>query len=175
MIEKMKKLFYILTIASVTMYSCDDFDLADSNIALQDLPGYVAFNGSGEDATISDVETTEDGGDVSLNIEVPTGTLTDINVDFTFGGTAVFGTDFNVAGSDAAGGSILLPHNPNDVEDFDNVDIVVTMLTDGVADGDKTLTITLSGAAGTDGTVFAVGRGGTDFLKSANVVISDID
>jgi len=171
----MKKLFYILTIASVTMYSCDDFDLEDSDIALQDLPGYVAFNGPGEDATFDDVSTSEDGGDVSLNIEVPTGTLVDINVDFTFGGTAVFGTDFTVAGATASGGSVLLPHNPNDVEDFDNVDIVVSMLTDGVADGEKTLTVTLSGAAGTDGTVFAVGRGGTDMLKSANVVIADID
>lgn len=171
----MKKLFYILTIASVTMYSCDDFELADSDIALQELPGYVAFNGSGEDATLADIGSAEDEGDVAINIEVPTGTLSDINVDFSFGGTAVFGTDFTVSNSSASGGSIVLAHNPSDVEDYDNVDIVATMLTDGVADGDKTLTITLTGASGTDGTVFAVGRGGTDFLKTATVNISDID
>ncbi|MDH3708693.1 MAG: hypothetical protein OER04_02330 [Cyclobacteriaceae bacterium] len=171
----MKKLFYILTIVSFAIYSCDDFELADSDIALQDLPGYVAFNGSGESATIDDENVAEGDPDVSFNIEVPTGTLSDITVDFTFGGTAVFGTDFTVANSAAGGGSIVLPHNPNDVEDFDNVDLVITILTDGVADGDKTLTITLAGATGDDGTVFAVGRGGTDFLKSANVNISDID
>lgn len=171
----MKKLFYILTFTSFLLYSCEDFDLADNDIALQDLPGYVAFNGSGESATIDDVNVAEGDPDVSFNIEVPTGTLSDITVDFSFGGTAVFGTDFSVANSSAGGGSITLPHNPSDVEDFDNVDLVISILTDGVADGDKTLTITLTGATGDDGTVFAVGRGGTDFLKSANVNISDID
>lgn len=172
----MKKLFYILTVASVLMYSCQgDFDLADSDIALQDLPGYVAFNGSGEAATIDDENVAEGDPDVSFNIEAPTGTLSDITVDFEFGGTAVFGSDFSVANSSASGGSITLPHNPNDVEDFDNVDLVISILTDGVTDGDKTLTITLTGATGNDGTVFAVGRGGTDFLKTATVNISDID
>ena len=46
--------------------------------------------------------------------------------------------------------------------------------TDGVADGEKTITLTLSDASNSEGTV-AVGRGGTDLLKTANVVIADVD
>lgn len=45
--------------------------------------------------------------------------------DFTFSGSAEFGVDFTVAGASASGGSIVLPHDVGDVNNFDNVDIVV--------------------------------------------------
>jgi hypothetical protein len=170
----MKNVFYIILIAAA-VFACDESDIANQGLAIQDLPGYVAFNAPGDDAILPDVETSEDGGTVDLNIENPTGTLVDITIDYSFSGTAEFGVDFNVTGATAAGGSIVMPHNPGDVNNFDNVDLVIELLTDGVADGEKTLTITLDGAQGTDGTAFAVGRGGTDLLKSTSVIIADID
>ncbi len=121
----MKNILYTIIIASLLLASCDDFELTDQGLAFQNLPGYVAFNAPGDDAILDDVETTEDSGTVDLSIEVPTGTLSDINVDFTFSGSAEFGVDFTVAGASASGGSIVLPHDVGDVNNFDNVDIVV--------------------------------------------------
>ena len=171
----MKHILYTIIILAVLTTACDESDIAEQGLAFQDLPGYVAFDAPGDDAILPDVEATEDEGTVDLTIENPTGTLVDINVDYSFGGTAEFGVDFNVAGATAAGGSIVLPSNTGDVNNFDNVDLVIELLTDGVADGEKTLTVTLDGAQGTDGSAFAVGRGGTDFLKTATVIIADID
>ncbi len=170
----MKNILY-LTIACLFLWSCDDFELENQGINLQELPAYVAFDAPGDDAVMADIEAAEDDDPVGITVEAPTGTLTDINVDFTFEGTAVFGTDFTVDNASASGGSVVIQLDPSNVNNFDNADIVVTPLTDGVADGEKTLTITLTGATGTDGRTFAVGRGGTDFLKSATVVIADID
>ena len=109
-----------------------------------------------------------------MNIECPTGSQSEITVNFAFSGTAVFGTDFNIPNSSASGGSIVIPHEPGDILNFNNVDIPINALTDGAVDGDKTLTITLTSASNADGDL-AVGRGGTDFLKSANVIFKDID
>ena len=167
----MKKIFYIIAIFSLFTYSCDDFD----EFALQDLPGYVAFNAPGETSTIEAANVDENAGTVTFTIEVPTGTLSDITVSFSFGGSAIFGTDFTVASSSASGGTIILDHDPSDVNDFDNVDLVITIFTDGVADGDKTLIITLTDSVGADGTIFAVGRGGTDISKVVTVNITDVD
>ena len=167
----MKNIFYIIVIFSLITYSCEDFD----EFALQDLPGYVAFNAPGETSTVADANVDENAGSVTFNIEAPTGTLSNITVSFSFGGSAIFGTDFTVASSSASGGTIILDHDPSDVNDFDNVDLVITILTDGIADGDKTLTITLADAVGADGTIFAVGRGGTDISRVATVNIADVD
>ena len=171
----MKNIIYSIIIASLFIASCDDFELANQGIALQDAPGYVAFDAPGDNAVMDDVEAVEDDSIVALTIEAPTGTLSDITIDFAFAGSAVFDVDFSVANASAAGGSIVLAYDQSSVDNFDNVDLVITLLTDGVADGDKILSITLENALGADGTTFAVGRGGTDFLKSANVIIADID
>jgi len=160
---------------SVLFAGCDESDIANQGLALQDLPGYVAFDAPGDDAVLDDFATSEDGGSVDLTIENPSGTLVDINVDYLFGGSAEFGVDFNVSGATASGGSIVLKSNPGDVNNFDRVTLTIELLTDGATDGDKTLTVTLDGAQGVDGTAFAVGRGGTDLLKTATVNIADID
>jgi hypothetical protein len=156
------------------LFSCgNDYDL-DENFDLTDLPGYVAFDAPGLSASLPDVEVTEDAGTASLTIENPTGTLSDITIEYSFGGDAAFGVDFNVSGASASGGTIVLEPKESDFQNPDRVDLLVELLTDGVADGNKTLTITLESASNDDG-VIAVGRGGTDILRSANIIISDID
>ena len=141
---------------------------------LEELPGYVAFDAPGNSAILDDVMVTEDEGTATVTIECPTGTLSDITVDYDFGGNAVFGTDFNVAGASASGGTITVRQKDFDVVNRSNADLEIELLTDGVADGTKTLTITLVSASNADGPL-AVGRGGTDYLKTATVVIEDID
>ena len=64
--------------------------------------------------------------------------------------------------------------NPDDFLDRDQVTLDIEILTDGVVDGTKTLTLTLTSASNAEGNL-AVGRGGTDFLKSANLEITDVD
>ena len=174
----MKNNIYTLIAILFTIVSCtEEFDLEDRELKVELLPGYVAFNPDGANINFPDEETDEEGGEVELNIEIPTGNLLDITVTYSLSGSAVFGTDFNIEGASASGGQITIEHkqstDPDDAEP-DNVDIVVEILTDDVADGDKTLTITLESASTSEGNI-AVGRGGTNLLRSANIIISDVD
>ena len=173
----MKYTLRIIAMLSIVafLFSCEDVDLEDQGIILQDLPGYVAFNGDGAGIVLDTVEATESTGVVELNIENPTGTLSDITVSFEFSGTAVFGIDYTVPNSTAAGGTVILPNDQSDVNFFNNVDIEVTTLTDAVVDGEKILTVTLTNAVNEDGETFAVGRGGTDILLTSTIRIADDD
>ena len=149
-------------------------DLEDQGFTLVELPPYVAFNAPGETVE-NPVEDVVEGGSVDFTVEVPVPTTSDITVDFSFGGDAVFGTDFTIPDSDANGGTIVIPNQTSGLaNDFDNVDIPVTILNNGQIDPDgKTLTITLAGATNADGETFAVGRGGLDTLRTATVNITD--
>lgn len=175
----MKKLIYILFASVMITTGCsDDFALNDNDqdLNVQLLAGkYVAFSADGANTTIAP-EDAKEGESVELNVEIPTGTTSDVTVNFTFGGTAVYGTDFTVPGGTSAGGSVVIV--PDDgggtANIIDNADIEVTLLTDDTQDGNKTLVVTLSSASNAEGAVL-VGRGGTDILKSQTVNISDVD
>ena len=172
---KYLNIYTYLLVLAVFMASCgNDFDLVEDGLNPQQLPGYVAFNASGNNATIDPEDVGEDAGEVTFNIENPTGTLSDITVTYAFEGSAVYGTDFTIEGASASGGTLVIEHDPEDFQFRDNQDLVVTILTDNDIDGDKTLEIVLVSATNADGTL-AVGRGGTDFLKRAVINISDID
>ncbi|MCB0597353.1 MAG: hypothetical protein H6557_05985 [Lewinellaceae bacterium] len=166
---------YIMLLFCIALLSScgNEYDI-NEYFDLEELPGYVAFDAPGNSAILDDVMVTEDEGTATVTIECPTGTLSDITVDYDFGGNAVFGTDFNVAGASASGGTITVRQKDFDVVNRSNADLEIELLTDGVADGTKTLTITLVSASNADGPL-AVGRGGTDYLKTATVVIEDID
>jgi hypothetical protein len=175
----MKKLIYILFASVMILTGCsEDFELNDNDqdLNVQLLDGkYVAFSADGANTTI-DPEAVQEGSTAELNIEIPTGTTSDVTVNFTFGGTAVYGVDFTVPGGSSAGGSVVIV--PDDgggtANVVDNTDIVVTLLTDDNQDGNKSLVVTLSSASNAEGEI-NVGRGGTDLLKSQTVNISDID
>jgi len=154
----------------------DDYTLEDNELSVSELPAYVAYSAPGANISIDDIETNEVGDDIELNVEVPGGTVSDVTVNFTFGGTAVYGVDFAVDGGSAAGGSIVIEHrqstDPNDFNFADNGDIVVEILTDDVVDGTKTLEVILASASNAEGAL-AVGRGGTDILKTTFITILD--
>ncbi|MCX2720693.1 hypothetical protein [Lentiprolixibacter aurantiacus] len=174
----MKNIVYTILGSALLLIGCtEDYDLDDRGLSVEELPRYVAFSAPGASSSIAPVDTTEDGGSEELNVEVPGGTVTDITVNYTFSGTAVFGVDFTVDGATSAGGSVVIL-KPDGTPNLDglapNADIVVVLLTDDVVDGDKTLQVTLASATSNDGEI-AVGRGGTDSLKTAVVNIEDID
>ena len=154
--------------------SCgNEYDI-DEYFDLEELPGYVAFDAPGNTVTIDPFAVTEDGGSVGVVIECPTGTQSDINVSYTLSGDAVFGVDFTISGAQASGGNITIAPNPSDIQESDRASLSIELLTDDVVDGEKTIMITLTSASNAEGDL-AVGRGGTDLLKTAVVVIADID
>lgn len=172
----MKYINYLASIALLAGFAActEPNDLEDQGFTLEPLPAYVAFDAPGE--TVEDpVEDAVEGGSVEFTVEVPVPTTSDITVDFSFGGDAVFGTDFTIPDSDANGGTIVIANQTSGLaNDFDNVDIPVTILNNGQIDPEgKTLTITLAGATNADGETFEVGRGGLDTLRTATVNISD--
>lgn len=173
----MKKIVYIASALALILTGCsEEYDLNDRGLSVEELPAYVAFDSPGTNVNPGPVDVTEDEGTLELNVEVPTGTLSTVTVNYSFSGTAVFGVDFIVDGATSAGGSldIALPSSPAVDGRPINDDIIVELLPDDVADGDKTLIVTLESASNAEGAL-AVGRGGTDFLKSTTVNIIDID
>lgn len=155
------------------MASCGNDYEVDEYFDLEELPGYVAFDADGNSITLEDFSTSEVGDPINLTIECPTGTLSDITVNYSVSGDAVLGVDYMIDGLSGTSGSIVLVTDPSDNQDNDRVDLVITPLDDGVVDGDKSLTITLTSASNAEGDV-AVGRGGTDYLKTANITLIDI-
>ncbi|MEO1253828.1 MAG: hypothetical protein AAFY41_02935 [Bacteroidota bacterium] len=185
----MKKLIYLF-IATLISFSCTETDLADEGFEFEFLPGYVAFNAPGSSINLDTLDFMEgesaqdddpgtaDGGVTAVSIENPTGTLSDITVGFELSGDAVFGTDYiinNAESATAGGGSIILDNDVTDVNQFNFVNFEIDFPTDAVTDGEKILVITLTSAVNEDGETFAVGRGGTETLRSAIIRISDID
>jgi len=169
----MKNYIYIVLMGLI-IFACDDYDESDQGINLEELPAYVAFDVAGTTVENPVEDVDELGGSVEFTVEAPTGTMSDITVNYEFGGDAVFGQDFTVAGASAAGGSLVVEHDPENFLSFDEGSVTITLLTDAITDGDKTLTVTLVSATNGEGENVPVGRGGTSLLTVATVNIADV-
>ncbi|TDQ28990.1 hypothetical protein [Zeaxanthinibacter enoshimensis] len=174
----MRNILYTVIAMALVFTGCtEDYDLDERGLSVEELPAYVAFSAPGASSSIAPVDTAEDAGSVSLNVEIPGGTVSNVTVTYGFSGSAVFGEDFTVDGADSAGGTVIIS-KPGPEANLDglppNADIDITLLTDGVADGAKTLEVTLLSASNGQGTV-EVGRGGTASLRSQTVNIADVD
>lgn len=187
----MKKII-AMAFGTSLIFSCTDSKLEDVGFSVKNLPAYVAYGNAGGTVTEKVLAPSEGSTSTALTvlrIESPGVTTSDIDVQFTFGGTAVLGTDFTVSGltqtenqpfavtTTATGGSVKIVKSAKKttVNDYEFVNLKLAYPKDNVKDGNKTLTITLTSATGTDGKTYAVGRGGTDILKVATVNIKDID
>jgi len=168
---------YNLLIVGVAMFflgSCGNAFVVEDYYDLEELPGYVAFDADGNNATLAPFEVTEGDGSLSVTVENPTGTESDINVDYSLGGSAVYGTDYEISGASSSGGSMTIAVNGSAFNETFRGDINITLLTDEAIDGEKTIEITLTAASNSAGSV-AVGRGGTELLRKATVIIADVD
>lgn len=154
------------------MASCGNDYEVDEYFDLEELPGYVAFDAEGNSVVLENFSTSEVGDPITLTIECPTGTLSDITINYEISGDAVLGVDYTIDGLSGNTGSIVLVTDPSDNQNNDRVDLMVIPLNDEVIDGDKMLTVTLTSASNAEGEI-AVGRGGTDYLKTANAIITD--
>jgi hypothetical protein len=175
--KKMKKTIYLLIMMVAVLASCtEEYSLENNGLGVEELPGYVAFSAPGVSTSLAPEETSEDGGMVSLNVEIPTTSPTDVTVNYQLGGSAVYGVDYTINGATSAGGSLIIPRSTEINLDglADNADIDVQLLTDDEVDGVKTIEVTLVSASNTEGNI-AVGRAGTDLLKTALINIADID
>ena len=151
--------------------SCGSDYATEDYYNLEELPNYVAFgDGTTNNAVLETLVVDENAGTASFIIEAPAGTLSDVDITYDISGTAVAGVDYNITNV----GSITLAVDKDDFQNRDQVSLDIEILTDGVVDGTKTLTLTLTSAKNDEGSL-AVGRGGTDFLKSANLEITDVD
>ena len=171
----MKKIIYILFIVFLTLNACsDDYQLSDQGVELELLPKYVAFAVNGAGKTIAPINLNENSGTTGtrVNIEVPSGTLSDITVNYSLSGTAVFGIDYTINGATVSGGSVVIQKKttPNLDGLPDNVSVPIIILKDNTKDGAKTIIVTLTSATSPEGSI-VVGRGGQDLLKTAIVNI----
>ncbi|MFV0248498.1 MAG: hypothetical protein ACK5H1_06030 [Tenacibaculum sp.] len=175
----MKKIkYYILTFLIIALFGCsEEYSLEDQGITLAELPGYVAFDAPGTSTNLVAFNAAESDDNLKIKVEVPTGTLSNVLVGYSLSGTAIFGTDYTISDADSSGGTLVIPHIQSTDPTFsvpDFAEIEIDFLIDNVADGDKTIVITLLSASNDEKTL-AVGRGGTDFLKTATVNIADVD
>ena len=188
----MKK-FIPIFLCGLIVLSCTEATLNDVGFTVKNLPAYIAYGNGGGTVTekvLSPSEGStagETGALTRLRIEAPGVVTSDVTVQFTFGGNAVFGTDFTVSGltqstldpfavtATAAGGSIKIVKSNKTltVIDFEHVNLELGYPQDGVKDGLKTLIVTITSATGADGKVYAVGRGGTNLLTVATINIKD--
>ena len=169
---KLKHIIFLIALAGV--FSCStDFE-ANDILDVSELPGYVAFDAPGTTVNVENVVVTETDGTASVTVEVPTGTLSDVTVNYTYEGSAVEGVDFTIDGASGGSGTIVIEPNQSDFQNTDRADIVVNILTDDEFDETKEIVITLTSASNDEGAL-AVGRGGTDFNKTATVIITNVD
>lgn len=174
----MKKIILILLI-SASFSACTDLNLDEQTIKVQNLDGYVAFANSGGTVVPIVLNIRETSTATSnLRIECPTGSLSDITVNYSFSGSATFGSDFTVVATNggsanASGGTIVLRRNTTTggVNDFDFVNLGIRPVLDGVVEGTEQLIVTLTSATDASGKVYTVGRG--NYMKSATINIAD--
>lgn len=170
----MKNITYLLAlfVLGSMLASCEyePFEEEESIAAIQDSNGaaFVRFDNSLSDG----IAATEADSLVTIRIDFPFPIATDVDISFDFSGSGTFGTDFSVDGATDSGGSVRLVHDPEDVAQS-SVDLELFVLKDDTVDGEKDVTITLTGASATDGTSIDAGQG--SLHKAVTVTIADID
>ncbi|MEM9847952.1 MAG: hypothetical protein AAF847_08680 [Bacteroidota bacterium] len=158
-------LFLLLVFAACEYDSFED-EIALSGLPDTDIPAFIRFD-NGLDPVIT---LAEADGSTSVRLDFQFPVESDLTVDFSFGGDAVFGEDFTVANSSASGGSLTIEHDPENIA-FTTGDLEVMTVIDTTADGTKELIITLTNATAADGTPVNVGQG--DLHKTATFSIVD--
>ncbi|MDF1695622.1 MAG: hypothetical protein P1U56_07330 [Saprospiraceae bacterium] len=163
----------IALVCTLFIVSCgNEYDTTEY-FDLEELPGYVAFDADGN--TINpDRSVAEDAGAFNVFVEHPTDLTSDATANYTISGDAVWGVDYTIEGATEAGGSVVISSDRGNFAETYRGAVVVTALADGEVDGNKTLTLTLTNASNSSGDI-AVGRGGTEYQRSINITLEDVD
>lgn len=169
---KIYNLIIVLACALFIVSCGNEYDTTEY-FDLEELPAYVAFDADGNGVN-PDRSVGEDAGSLTIFVEHPTELLSDATANYTISGDAVWGVDYTIDGASESGGSVTVSSDRGSVAETYRGGITITILTDEVVDGNKTLTLTLTSASNSSGDI-AVGRGGTDYNKSINITLEDID
>ncbi|WP_235296493.1 hypothetical protein [Portibacter marinus] len=168
---KIYNILFILT-AMLFIASCGNEFVVGDYYDLEELPGYVAFDADGNSAFIDPFDA-EEGEVLNVIIENPTGTQSDITVDYALSGSAVYGEDYTIDGASASGGSMTISTEGQVFNETFRGNLPITIIdNDDYDEEPRTIIITLTGASNAEGDL-AVGRGGTDFLIEATVNLID--
>lgn len=169
------KLYKILMLFSAIalISSCGNDFVVEDYYDLEELPPYVAFDADGNSAFIDPFSVGEEDGSIGITVENPTGTESDITVEYSLGGSAVFGEDYTIEGASANGGTVTISAERGSFNETFRNDIDITIIDNDDYDSDpRDIIITLTSASHADGDL-VVGRGGRDFLREAIVNIND--
>ena len=178
----MKKIIYLISISLVFFaMSCeeftDDYILDGERVtAFVDFNSYDSYDGS----------IVNEGADTSwFRINAPAFVLEATTINLTFGGDAVYGTDFvvvsytgdnrdypTISNASASGFTITISID-HSFEDADQNIFGIVPLTDDASDGDKSLTISISNASTESGMSLRTSR--IEGQNSFTLTLKDID
>ncbi|WMN12601.1 hypothetical protein QYS49_34025 [Marivirga salinae] len=175
----MKKLIYLI-FALVVFASCEeDYDNPIEGLETTNLFVQLGAN------TPDSVSLTEGEMTQSLTIQAPISANQNLLASLTFEGSAVYGTDFIIetpdgdflVSADADGAVIRVPFLPAKPNEFvtDQVSFIISFAENFIQDGDKDLTVTLTGATGEENSGVTLDGGRGSIRRQFYIEIADND
>lgn len=160
-----------ISLSLLIAFSACEHSAFEDEATLKDLTeasAFVRFDNTLK--TVIDVSETDAPQALTLEYIFPGNK--DITVNYNFSGSAAFGADFTIDGASATGGTITLPYDAQSTE-ITTADLMVTLLQDGITDGDKSVTFNLTDASASDGSPVEAGQAG--MFKEITLNIADVD
>ncbi|MDH3245501.1 MAG: hypothetical protein OEM26_12870 [Saprospiraceae bacterium] len=160
-----------ISLSLLIAFSACEHSAFEDEVTLKDLTeasAFVRFDNTLK--TVIDVSETDAPQALTLEYIFPGNK--DITVNYNFSGSAAFGTDFTIEGASPTGGTITLIYDALSTE-ITTTDLVVTLLQDGITDGNKSVTFTLTSASASDGSPVDAGQAG--MFREITINIADAD
>ncbi|MTI26395.1 hypothetical protein [Fulvivirga kasyanovii] len=159
----------------VSLASCEeDYDNPIDGLEQTNL--FVQFAAN----TPEEVETVEGGEEEEFTVQVPISMEADLIAELSFSGDAEYGVDFDIAAdslvsASETGAKLFIEYTKTDNSDVvvDQTNFTIKFLDDAIADGDKTLIVTLTGAVGATDNSIKLDGGRGAIRKEINFNIAD--
>ena len=143
------------------LVACDyeSFEEETALSGLQEGNPFVRLLTGGADGTAeTTVSPTSTGFAVSVESQVVRDA--DVTVNYTLGGSAAYGTVYEIDGASAAGGSVTIPFDDGaGGTSFTSEDININFLVDTLLNGPETIVVELADATATNGVSVDAGQG----------------
>ena len=176
----MKSIYkYLMLIVGVSaLVSCEqEYDNPIDELTQVNLFVQYAAGTPGIDEPL---EVEEGSGSEEFTIQAPISKETDLIAEVSFSGDAEYGVDFEVDGdslltASATGATFYIKYEKtnNTAVTVDQTDFTIDFIDDAVADGDKTLVVTLVGAKGATDSSIQLDGGRGAIRKTITAIISD--